>query len=150
LKSWSTNLSVRTQISAFLAGSFFAVILIFITQEDMRTSCLNADIHAVLTMISLTLTFVGFAFSTFAFGLSADFFRVSDDEAVPSLEKRAKTSFSVGGDFFKVGYFFMMWSLVFVLAYTHWMISLFGFVVFVGMWVYLWKKTGPYESEEEK
>ena len=141
---------MRTQISAFLAGTFFAVILIFIVQENMRTLFLAADIHAVLTMISLTITFIAFAFSTFAFGLSADFFRVSADKNLPSLEQRAKTAFYIGGDFFKVGYSFMMWSLAFILAYAHWLIGVFGFLVFVGSWAYLWKKTGPYEAKKEK
>lgn len=149
MKEWSTNLTVRTQISAFLAGTFFAVLLVFATQKDKQTLFHEANIHAVSTMVSLTITFIAFAFSTFAFGLSADCFRVSVDKNITSLEQKARTAFHVGLSFFKVGYVFMMCSLAFVLAYAHWLIGLFGFLVFVGFWTYLWKRTGPYKKEKK-
>ena len=146
-EKWSTNLSVRTQISAFLAGTFFAVLLVFSTQEDKKTLLLKADTFTVLTMVSLITTFVGFSFSTFAFGLSADFFRKSADKTAMSFEKKAAVAFRVGGHFFGAGYFSMMWSLFFVLAHVHLLLGLFGLIVFAGSWVYLYIKTGPYERD---
>jgi hypothetical protein len=150
MEVWSTNIKVRTQISAFLAGTFFAVILVFVSQEQMQKTLLSGQTLAVLTLGSFILTFVAFAFSTFAFGLSADFFRVFVDENQKDLEKRAKEAFYVGGSFFKVGYFFMMWSLGFLLALVHPVIGLFGILVFACAWAYLWKKTGPYELKKRK
>lgn len=141
---------MRTQISAFLAGTFFAVILVFITQEHMRTPILSGDVLYILTITSLAVTFATFAFSTFAFGLSADFFRASVEKNVESLKQKAKEAFLVGITFFKAGYFSMMWSFTFVLAHAHLLFGLFGFLVFVGLWEYLWRKTGPYDALRDK
>jgi len=151
-QQWSTNLTVRTQISAFLAGTFFAVLLVFATRQDTQSLVGRVDLHYVLTIMSLTLTFVAFAFSTFAFGLSGDFFRkgVEQKAKSASLEKRAKTALYVGGDFFKVGYFSMMWSLTFVLAYAHLLFGVFGLFVFIVSWAYLYIKTGPYEEKKRE
>jgi len=144
---WSTNITVRTQISAFLAGTFFAVLLVFATQEDKQALLRKADTHTILTMLSLITTFVAFGFSTFAFGLSADWFRKSADKNIAKYEQKARTSFRVGGDFFGLGYLSMMFSLPLVLAYANFWIALFGFVVFAGSWIYLRIKTGPYERD---
>lgn len=146
-QQWSTNLAVRTQISAFLAGTFFAVLLVFVTQQDTQTLLGNLDLHYCLTIGSLTATFVAFAFSTFAFGLSADGFRKGLEEKAEtaSWEQRAKTAFYVGCSFFKMGYFMMMLSLAFVLAYAHWLFGVFGLFTFIVAWVFLCVKTGfPY------
>jgi hypothetical protein len=146
-EEWSTNLSVRTQISAFLAGTFFAVLLVFATQEDKQVLLRQADIHTMLAMLSLITTFVAFAFSTFAFGVSADWFRKGADKNVAKYEQKARDSFRVGGHFFGLGYFSMMFSLPLVLAYANSLIALFGFSAFAGSWIYLWIKTGPYERD---
>jgi len=152
-QQWSTNLTVRTQISAFLAGAFFAVLLVFVTSQDTQTLLSKVDFHCVLTIVSLTVTFVAFAFSTFAFGLSADDFRKSLEDKAESgtWEQRAKTAFYTGCSFFKMGYFMMMLSLAFVLAYGHWLFALLGILIFIAFWVWLCHKTGfPYREKSKK
>ena len=143
---WSTNLTVRTQISAFLASTFFAVLLVLVTRQNPQT------ILDILTIVSLTVTFVPFAFSTFAYGLSADLFRkgAEQEEKTVYWEQRAKDVLYVGGAFFKWGYFSMMFSLTFVLAYAHWLIAIFGFIAFAGSWAYLYIKTGPYKEKKRE
>jgi hypothetical protein len=137
-----------------LAGTFFAAILIFVSQERLQKTLLAGEAFSVLSMIFLTVTFVAFAFSTFAFGLSADCCRESAraklaniEEDQKHLEEKAKESFWTGLSFFKAGYVSMMLSLTFVLALVHPIIGLAGFLFFVFAWAYLWKKTGPYVKE---
>jgi hypothetical protein len=151
-RQWSTNLTVRTQVSAFLAGIFFSVLWFMATRQEMPTLLAKTDLLTILTLASLTITFAAFAFSTFAFGLSADFFRKATDQESENAtwENKAKTAFYVGCSFFKLGYFFMMLSLTFVLAQAHVLFGIFGFVIFVLSWIYLVRKTGPYVDEKKK
>jgi len=151
LERWLANIKVRTQVSAFLAGTFFAVLLVFATQEDKQALFLKSDVHAVLTKVSLTMTFIAFAFSTFAYSLSSDFFRKGADQNAESLgfDQRAKTTLYVGLDFFGIGYLCMMLSLAFVLAYAHLLLGIFGLFAFVLAWVYLYIRTGPYVEKKE-
>lgn len=51
---WLANIKVRTQISAFLAGAFFAVLSVLVTQQDTQTAL---DLHRIITLVSLTVTF---------------------------------------------------------------------------------------------
>lgn len=148
---WSTNLEVRTQISAFLAGTFFAVLLVLVIQQDIQTLLNNLDLHTILTIVSLTATFTSFAFSTVALGLSADCLRKSSEKEAETIWKeRAKTAFAVGGDFFRAGYFFMMWSMAFVLTYAHWLLGVFGLFLFIVLWSFLCLKTGfPYKDKKK-
>ncbi|UCE16215.1 MAG: hypothetical protein JSV12_00940 [Candidatus Bathyarchaeota archaeon] len=149
-EQWSTNLEVRTQISAFLAGTFFAVLLVLVTQQNIQTLVISVDLHTILTIVSLTATFTSFVFSTIALGLSADCVRKGLEEKTQNVwEQRAKVTFAVGGDFFRAGYFCMMWSLAFVLTYTHWLFGIFGLVLFIVSWAFLCIKTGfPYKENK--
>ena len=124
-----------------------AVLLVFATQENKQTLSLEGDTLTFLTLVSVITTFVAFSFSTFAFGLSADFFRKSAGKTATSSERKAAEAFRVGGHFFEVGYFTMMWSLFFVLAHVHLPIGLFGLTVFAVSWAYLYIKTGPYKRD---
>lgn len=65
-QSWSANITVRAQIAAFLGGTFFAVLLLFVSQERMRSLLLEGDRLTVFTAAMLTITFTAFAFSAFA------------------------------------------------------------------------------------
>jgi len=146
-QQWATNLTVRTQISAFLAGTFFAVLLVFVTQQDVLG---NSHLHYFLSAILLTATCTAFAFSTFSFGLSADDFRKGLEERTDTdrWEQRAKTAFYIGLHFFEMGYITMMFSLASVLAHAHWLLAIIGLAIFIGLWTILCKKAGfPYQRK---
>lgn len=149
---WQHNLTLRTQISAFLGGTFFAAMLLFVSQERMVSAILSGDRLVIFTVGILCVTFVAFVFSAFAFGLSSDFFVVSilATENRQDREEQAKKAADIGGEFFKVAYTAMMFSLFGILAQIHPVLGFFGGVIFVIAWAYLYMKTRPYEIKKKE
>lgn len=135
-----------------MGATFFAALLLFVSQERMVSSILNGDRLAIFTIGILSVTFVAFVFSASAFGLSSDFFKVSilATENRHDREEQAKKASDVGGEFYKAAWLAMMFSLFGVLAQIHIALGIFGIVIFAVSWAYLYKKTRPYEIKKKK
>jgi hypothetical protein len=146
---WPPNITVRTQIAAFLGGTFFAVLLLYVSQDRMRSLFQSGDRLTIFTVLALTITFTAFAFSAFALGLSADLFRKSIQENSTEYKKKAITAFDVGGDFFKIAYLAMLASLFGVLAHIDFAMGVIGALIFIFAWAYLVWKTYPYKTEKK-
>ena len=145
---WSVNITVRTQVSAFLGGIFFGVLWFMAMRQETRSLVETGDSLSILTIFFLTMTFVCFAFSTFAFALSADMFRKSAVTGADAQywEKRARNALYAGASFFKSAYVSMMLSLGLVLAHAHIVFGIIGLVAFGLAWALLYMKTGPYKE----
>ena len=141
---WPPNITVRTQIAAFLGGTFFAVLLLYVSQDRMHNLFENGDRLTIFTVLVLTVTFIAFAFSAFALGLSADLFRKSVQEESVEYKKKAIKAFDTAGVFFKIAYVAMLFSLAAVLANVSLAMGIVGGVLFILAWACLWMKNRPY------
>ena len=146
---WPPNISVRTQIAAFLGGTFFAVLLLYVSQDRMRSLFQNGDRLTIFTVSMLTITFTAFAFSAFALGLSADLFRKSVQENSAEYKKKAIAAFDVGCDFFRIAYMAMLASLFGVLAHIDLSMGIVGALFFIIAWAYVVLKNYPYKIKEK-
>jgi MFS family permease len=147
---WPPNITVRTQIAAFLGGTFFAVLLLYVSQDRMRNLFENGDQLTIFTVLVLTVTFVAFAFSAFALGLSADLFRKSVQEKSVEYKKKAIKAFDTAGAFFKAAYVAMLFSLSAVLANLSLAMGVAGGVLFILAWVCLVLKNYPYAIKKKR
>lgn len=148
---WSTDLTVRTQIAAFLGGTFFAVLLLFVSQARLRSLFVKGDVLTIFTTFILTITFTAFAFSAFALGLSADTFRKSVQKNSVEYKKRAINAFDVGMDFFRIAYIAMLFSLLGILAQINFVVGVCGAAIFIVFWIYLdWKAHFPFRIDKKR
>jgi len=147
---WLRIIAVRTQIAAFLGGTFFAALLLYVSQKHMRIGFESGDRLAIFTVFMLTITFVAFAFSAFALGLSADMFRKSVQEKSVEYKKKAVTAFDTATDFLKIAYLAMLLSLSAVLANISLAMGIVGGVIFILAWTYVVLKNYPYKIQEKK
>lgn len=145
---WPPNITIRTQIAAFLGGTFFAVLLLYVSQDQMRSLFQNGDRLTIFTVFVLTITFTAFAFSAFSLGLSAGLFRKSVQKNSVEYKKKAIAAFDVGGDFFRVAYLSMLASLFGVLAHLDIAMGVAGALIFIFAWAYLVWKTYPYKIKK--
>jgi len=147
---WPPNITVRTQIAAFLGGTFFAVLLLYVSQDRMRNLFENGDLLTIFTVFMLTVTFTAFAFSAFALGLSADMFRKSVHENSAEYKRKTITAFDTAGDFFKIAYIAMLLSLSAVLANINLVMGIVGGAIFILAWAYVVLKNYPYKIKEKR
>lgn len=145
---WPSNITVRTQIAAFLGGTFFAGLLLYVSQNRMHDLFENGDQLTIFTVVVLTVTFVAFAFSAFALGLSADMFRKSVQEKSEEYKKKAIKAFDTAGAFFKAAYIAMLFSLSAVLANINLVMGIAGGALFILAWIYLIIRNHPYKIKK--
>jgi phosphate/sulfate permease len=146
---WLPNITARTQLAAFLGGTFFAALLLYVSNDRMNSLFQNGDRLTIFTVLVLTATFTAFAFAAFALGLSSDMFRKSVQKNSTEYKKKAIRAFDTARDFFRIAYLAMLLSLCAVLANLNLGMGIVGGLIFILAWAYVVWKNHPYTIKEK-